>query len=292
MGDYHGLSMRTLSSNLLELDCLETAGPRIVALRYKSSANLFAELPEVSIPTLYGGYRYLGGHRLWAAPEGMPRSYIPDGDGLTVSGTSSSLVLDGRTEPGTGIHKRIEIQLDPDRARVSLEHTIVNEGLWEVELAPWAISMFRLGGLAVLPFQEEHPDPEALLPDRHISLWAYTRLNDPCLQIKDDFIILRAKPHSPPFKIGTFNPRGWIAYRLDDILFRKTFTVQPGLPHPDGGCNAEIYCNAHFIELESLAPLTRLAPGKAVSLIETWELFDGSEQGFIPDEIMGLATER
>jgi hypothetical protein len=47
------------------------------------------------------------------------------------------------------------------------------------------------------------------------------------------------------------------------------------LPHPDNNCNAEIYCNDQFVELESLAPLTKLSPGEAVTHVETWELFNG-----------------
>jgi hypothetical protein len=288
MNDYHGLPTRHLASGSLELDCLETAGPRIVGLRYRGSENLLAEVPGISVPTVYGDYHYIGGHRLWYAPEGMPRSYVPDNDGLIISETSSSIILDGKTEAGTGIHKRIEIRLNPNQPQVSLTHTLINEGLWEVELAPWAITMFRLGGIAILPSQIENPNLDDLLPNRHFSLWAYSQIKDARLQFEDGFVTVTAKPDLPPFKIGTFNPRGWIAYWLDGILFRKTFTVQAGLPHPDYGCNAEIYCDSHFIELESLAPLTTLAPDQSVSFTETWELYDKLEQDFMPDKFIEL----
>jgi hypothetical protein len=78
MNNGFGLSTRTLAAGSLELDYLETAGPRIVGLRYKGSVNLLASVPEISIPTPYGDYHYMGGHRLWYAPEAMPRSYMPD----------------------------------------------------------------------------------------------------------------------------------------------------------------------------------------------------------------------
>lgn len=92
----------------------------------------------------------------------------------------------------------------------------------------------------------------------------------------------------PSFKIGTFTPLGWSAYWLDGILFRKTFAVYPDLAYPDYDCNAEIYCDSHFIELESLAPLSKLAPGKQVSFIETWKLFDSLEQDFLSKKIIEL----
>ncbi len=213
MGDYYGLPTRHLASESLELDVLETAGPRIVRLKYRGSANLLAEVPDYSIPTPYGDYRYLGGHRLWYAPEGMPRSYIPDDEGLTLSSTPSGVILDGKTEPGSGMHKRIEIRLNPRQPQVTLIHTLSNESLWEVELAPWAVTMFRLGGLAILPSQVEQPDPHDLLPDRLISLWAYSRIRDPRLHLRDGFIAVQAGGDLPPLEAGHVQPA-----RLDGLL--------------------------------------------------------------------------
>jgi len=275
---------------LLELDCLATAGPRIVRLSYKGSPNLLAEVPDVALPTPYGNYRYLGGHRLWHAPESMPRSYIPDSDGLAITELPDGVMLDGKTEPATGIHKRIAIRLDPDQPRVALTHTLVNQGHWKVELSPWALTMMRLGGTAILPSQTGASTPEDLLPDRHFSLWPYTHLHDPRLHLEDEFILVEAKSDLPPFKIGTFNPQGWVAYWLDGVLFRKTFAIHAGLPHPDYGCNAEIYCDSRFIELESLSPLTRLAPGESVDWLESWELYDSPSQDFLTERMVQLLT--
>lgn len=280
-----GFVTRTLAACDLEIDVLESAGPRIVGLRYKGSPNLLAWVPEISISTPYGDYYYLGGHRLWFAPEAMPRSYVPDNDGLTVSELPDGIILRGKTEIGTGICKSIEIHLNPDRSQVSLTHTLLNEGLWDVEVAPWSITMFRLGGIAVLPFQAAEVDRNALLPDRRIALWAYSQINDPRLRFEDNFILVSAKPEMPLFKIGTFNPRGWLAYWNEGVLFRKSFEVQQDLPHPDYGCNAEIYCDEHFIELESLAPLVRLSAGSSIIFREDWELFDSLSQSFLPQNL-------
>src|SRR5512143_3203254 len=99
MNDFYGYPTRRASSKFLELDCLATAGPRIVRLKYKGSENLLAEVPEISVPTPLGDYHYLGGHRLWHAPEALPRSSVPDEEGLYVAQlTSSGVVLNGGVE--------------------------------------------------------------------------------------------------------------------------------------------------------------------------------------------------
>jgi hypothetical protein len=282
MKTVHNLPERTLKSGDLELSVLETAGPRVIGLRYKGSANLFASVPEIAVPTPYGDFHYMGGHRLWYAPEAMPRSYIPDDDGVEVSEINEGIILTGKRESDSGIRKQIEIHLHPDSPRVTLTHTLSNEGLWDVKLAPWTITMFRLGGTAILPLQAEDVDSEGLLPDRGISLWPYSKIHDPRLQIEDEAILVSTAPKLPLFKIGTFNPRGWLAYWNDDILFRKKFTIEMNSIYPDRGCNAEIYCDEHFIELESLAPLMILAAGSTVDYSEEWELFDSLDQEFLP----------
>lgn len=93
------------------MDYLASADPRIVGLQNMGSPNLLADVADLSLDTPYGVYRYLGGPRLWHAPESTPRSYVSDVDGLVVSDPSDDVVLEGRAEPGSGIRKRIEIRL-------------------------------------------------------------------------------------------------------------------------------------------------------------------------------------
>ena len=202
---------------------------------------------------------------------------------MVITDLPEGVILETQTEPGTGIRKRIEIHLAADKPSATLTHTLINDGLWPVELSPWTITQFRLGGTVILPMPVGNADPAGLLHNRQFSLWPYARINDPRLKLDDRFILFKADALLPPFKIGTFNSSGWLAYWVDGLLFRKTFDVCAGLPHPDNNCNAEMYCGNQFVELESLAPLTRLNPGDSVNHIETWDVFDGMDS--IPEEI-------
>jgi len=286
LGNFQGLSTRFLDNGLLRLEVLADAGPRIARLFAFGSPNLLAELPlDQKLASQYGDFYFRGGHRLWHSPEAIPRTYIPDNAGLTVDDLPDGLRLNGPTEPGTGIAKTIEIHLAEKRATATVVQTLRNDGLWAVELAPWALTMLRLGGTAIFPQPVGNADPHGLLNNRILSIWPYTRINDPRLALRDDFILIRANPSLPPVKIGYYNPHGWSAYWLDGVLFRKTFDLHPGATYPDNGCNTETYCNHLFIELESLGPLTRLAPGQSVTLTETWEAFASLEQDFLPEAI-------
>lgn len=267
---------RILKNDLLQIE-YRTDALRVSGITPSGKSNLLVDLAEMRpVNTPYGDFRFLGGHRLWHAPEALPRTYIPDQE-VTVTELSDGLTLDTATEPGTGIRKQIEIHLARDKAQLSVSHSLFNDGLWTVELAPWAITQFRLGGTAILPTPVGNADPAGLLHNRQLSLWPYARINDPRVQWGDEFILFKADALLPPFKIGYFNPHAWMAYWLDGVLFRKTFDLHAGMPHPDNNCNCEMYCNDKFIELESLGPVVKLAPGEALTHVEVWDIFDGMD---------------
>jgi hypothetical protein len=191
--------------------------------------------------------------------------------------------LEAETEPGTGIRKSIQIHLTPDKPSLTLTHTLINDGLWPVELAPWTITQFRLGGTVILPMPVGNVDAAGLLHNRQFAFWPYTRINDPRLKLGDEYILFKADALLPPFKLGYFSPQGWMAYWLDGTLFRKTFEAHTELTYPDNNCNAEMYCNHQFVELESLAPLTKLKPGDSAKHVETWDVFQGLD--LLPEDI-------
>jgi len=267
------MNTRVLNNDFLQIQ-YRTDTLRITGLSFSGKPNLLADVSDLPpAPTPYGDFHFLGGHRLWHAPEAMPRTYIPEGE-ISIADLPDGVILESKTEPGAGIRKRIEIRLASGKPSLTLTHTLVNDGLWAVELAPWAITQFRLGGTVILPMPVGNADAAGLLHNRQFSLWSYSRINDPRVKWGDEFVLFKADA-LPPFKVGYFNPHGWLAYWLEGVLFRKTFAVRAGLPYPDNNCNAEMYCGERFVELESLGPLVKLAPGAEAVHAETWDLFTG-----------------
>ena len=131
-------------------------------------------------------------------------------------------------------------------------------------------------------------DEAGLLPNRRLALWRYSRIDDPRLTLRDDFLLVHPTPNLPPIKFGYFNPHGWMGYWLDEILFVKRFDVLSGAQFPDYGCNTESYFCEKFIELESLSPLSLISPLKSLVHTEVWEIYDRLDVLFIPDEIQRL----
>ncbi|MGZ8437941.1 MAG: hypothetical protein ACXWXR_05295, partial [Candidatus Limnocylindrales bacterium] len=76
----------------------------------------------------------------------------------------------------------------------------------------------------------------------------------------------------PRLKLGYLNEAGWVGYVRDGIVLVRRFVPLIGQPHPDLGCNTEVYIGGRYLELELLGPLTVLQPGSTVRLVETGEL--------------------
>ncbi len=291
MGDFHGEPTRLLENQFVQLEYLANSA-RIVGLALKGKANFFAdvEMEKPPVQTRYGSFHFRGGHRLWHAPEAMPRTYIPDNGGAAVSEVPNGVRIDMPAEPWTHIAKSIEIELNPDQPQVILRHELRNDGAWAVEFASWALTMFRLGGVGIFPQPSGNVDEAGLLSNRQLVLWPYTPIGDPRLTLRDDVLLVHATPSLPPIKFGYFNSHGWMGYWLDGVLFVKHFDVRPDASYPDHGCNAESYCNNEFIELETLGPLTKLEPGESVLHAETWEVHTELLCDLIPPEVQKIIT--
>ena len=289
MSEFQGQKTRFLENEHIKLEYLENSA-RIVRFYPYDKENIFAEMKPLPVSTAYGDFYFRGGHRLWHAPEAMPRTYLPDNEGAVIRQISNGVRIEMPPEPWTQIGKAIEIELDPEKPQVNLRHELRNEGPWEIEFAPWALTMFKQGGVGIFPQPVGNVDDAGLLANRRLSIWPYAKIQDPRLSLRDDFILVHAAPVLPPLKFGYFNPHGWIGYWVENVLFVKLIDAHEDVRYPDHGCNVESYCNDEFIELESLGELRMVAPGQTVRHNEIWELYETLEVPFIPNEIRKTIT--
>jgi hypothetical protein len=273
--EYRGGNALKLSTRALELVVTTDVGPRVASLRsLKGRArNLFLEMPANE--QRYHGFFLRGGHRLWHAPEDIVRSYQPDDDPLTVKRLPKGVALTPPTETMTGLQKGMKVEVLGERT-VKVTHTLTNRGLWPVECAPWALTMFQAGGHAVLPLlpKGDHAGGD-LLPTYALVPWTFTDLSLPVWQPRRDFIGVDVSRAKQAQKLGITNYPGWSAYWLEGTTFVKYARVIAGAAYPDLGSCFEIFTNGAMVELETLGPLASLAPGRTTTHVEYWGVFDG-----------------
>jgi hypothetical protein len=285
--DYAGHECCVLGNGSVRLIAARSVGPRILSFGFVEKENLLAELPDFVADLPKGGvFHFYGGHRLWIAPESFETTYIPDDSPVEVSPMENGLRIVKPVEPQTGFQKSLEILLTGE-TQVTITHKIANHGHKPVSCSPWSITQFKTGGVAILP-QARHD--AGILPNRSVALWSYTDMSIPHVAWGREMILITANMTSP-FKIGFPNPRGWLAYWLNGILFVKHATYDPQMEYYDLGSSSECYCNDQFLELETLAPVVAIAPGGTATHVETWNLYSDIECPQNEDEAIVLVKK-
>jgi hypothetical protein len=286
---YLGYECTKIENDALAVWVTTTVGPRIIGLELVAGENLFAELPDASIECPgVGEYHLRGGHRLWQAPEEPGRTYLPDDDPLQVIESAGGIKFTQPVEHQTGVEKSIVVNLPDQQAHVVVEHYLTNRGAQSIELAAWAITQLKPGGVAILPQTQDPADEHGLLPNRQIALWPYTEAGSQYITWGDQFILIQARMEAGALKIGFPNPPGWIGYLQERTLFIKKATFYPDRSYFDFRSSSECYCNPFFLELETLGPRTRLEPGESLSHMETWNIYDQVDISFTEVSINNL----
>ena len=283
------IDSQTIDLGQVGVDFAVNAGPRIIGYARHGGPQLFASLPDdvIEHPAV-GTYRFLGGHRLWRAPEEPAITYEPDDTPVTVTIMDAGFELVG-TLGADAIVKAISVSQHGGFTIV--DHELRNEGWTPVRLAPWAITQLVPGGTAILPQQRVTADEDGVLPNRHIVLWPYTDLSDPEVTISQDQVTVYASDRPSKSKVGVPNRLGWIAYALGDELFVKWSALHRDSElYVDRGVSAECYRDERFIEMETLGPLVTVQPGKRALHREIWTLLDVSEDT-VPDVLESLPAE-
>ncbi|MFI5201853.1 MAG: hypothetical protein ACHQNE_05670 [Candidatus Kapaibacterium sp.] len=278
--NFEGFESLAISNGEAELVVTTGVGPRLLSYRLRGGENILGLWPKLAQQNDLGTWKPYGGHRLWAAPEEMPRTYYPDNDPVEYEIIGDhAVIVRAPIERITNIQKEIRITLN-EGSNVAIQHLITNCGIEPVELAPWALTILRPGGTVVIPQEPFRSHDDDLLPARPMVLWYFTDLSDPRFKLGKQLLELRCDSHyESPQKIGMLNKQGWAAYYSSPLLFVKEFDYRAGaassaMRYPDYGCNCETYTAGEFIELESLGPMETLQPGESATHRERWRLFD------------------
>jgi hypothetical protein len=280
---FAGYDCVKLENEALALWITKSVGPRIIGLALQQGESLFAVLPDdkAECPGL-GTFSFRGGHRLWSAPEDFRTTYIPDDDPLSIEEVPEGLLVTQPIQVRTGMQKSLRITLPGRGARVMIDHTLENRGNEPVELAPWAITQLKPGGVGILPQPAGAVDKDGLLPNRQIALWPYTQIDSPYITWGDRFVFVQAAMQDGALKVGFPNPDGWLGYALEGTLFVKHAEFRPQASYYDRQSSSECYCNPRFLELETLGPRSTLEPGQGTTHREVWAIHSGVQVE--PDE--------
>ena len=262
-----------VSNGEVELILTGDIGPRIMRFGFAGGQNLFKEFEEQMGSSGEPEWVPRGGHRLWIAPEDSVKSYAPDNGPVDVRIAGDVLEATEPVEALTGIEKKIAVRMS-EAGSVEVIHTLRNANASAYDLAPWSLTMMAQGGRGIHGFPPRGTHPERLAPVNPLVMWAFSDLSDPRWTLLRKYLVLRQDPaNAVPQKLGSYNAATWGAYALNGELFVKRYrAIGPASAYPDLGSTFETFTNRDFLELETLGPITRLAPGACVTHVQHWSL--------------------
>lgn len=267
-------------------------GPRIIGLHVGGGENQFAELPGTVIERPGAApFTFLGGHRLWLAPEVPSITYLPDDEAVDFTQHDRHVRARGPTD-SNGIVREIDVSCNSIDGSVVVDHRIINVGDKPIETAAWAITQFPTDGAAILPIGAELLDDGGYQANRSVVLWPYTNPGADGFRWSRDAVILEGS-NGPKQKLGVENRVGWAAYHRGTHLFAKwSSTHQHGHRYADRGASIQMYRDHRFMELETLSPIRRLDRGGALHHREVWRVVETGwiDRGDLADRALDILS--
>jgi hypothetical protein len=272
-----------ISNDDAEMIVTLDVGPRVISYRLKGGKNVLKEYRDQLGKSGEKTWQIRGGHRLWVAPEDPQLTYTPDNGPVShsIQEETGAVRVTGRPD-AFGVKKEMEIRLEPKGSGVTLIHRVSNCGDVERKLAPWALTVMAPGGTEIIPLPPKKPHPggakdaraEDYWPNQSLVMWPYFDFRDPRWYFGTKYITLNQTKRGPT-KIGLLHREGWVHYLNDRTLFSKMVPFEDGKTYPDKGSNYQTFTNEDMLELETLGPLTKMAPGQTVEHNEYWNLIGG-----------------
>lgn len=272
-----------MENGSIRLIATTDVGPRIIFFGFCGGSNVLFEDHErnfYEINSGYGIWYAYGGHRIWCAPEKMPETYLPDNSKVKAEFNGNTLTL---TPPKTIFDKQYSLICTMnDDDSVVIQNKIVNCSDKPMEFAPWSVTGLAPGGTEYIPLCS---DNNGFLPNRTMSLWSYSDINDSRFKLSNKYALLRQDENAESaFKAGFNVTEGYAAYIMDGQVLKVSVEDHRKVEYPDFCCNFETYTNNLFLECEILGELKSYHPGEAASITEKWELFRISESA---EDIVG-----
>nr|WP_319488327.1 hypothetical protein [uncultured Caproiciproducens sp.] len=270
-----------LSNGLIDVIVTIEFGPRIVRFGFIDEANILYNdlerrnfINSESMMERYGkdaAFYHYGGHRVWLSPEKMPETYYPDNEPVVYGILPEGVSFTPPRQKSNDIQLSFEVIIGEGTTDIMVVHSVKNCSKEKQTYALWALTMVKSGGVEVIPVSKDGGN--ALLPNRILSVWPYTDIQDNRLFFGNRFLTVRHDGGNPnALKLGVNNTLGWASYTNGKYTLVKRYVHNAQAAYPDHGCSYETYVCGDFVEMESLSPLYSIEPGEGIRHVENLSL--------------------
>ena len=280
--DHYGRFGRCLSISNGQIEAYVTLdrGPRIIYLGACGGPNLFFTDDEDKLvqkgppmDQVFGEnaeFHFMGGHRLWLAPQHPIKTCMPDNKPVSYVIIENGAIFTPPVQNEIGVQNTMAVTMDQDKPNIRIECTVLNISSEPRQFAVWQLAQLAKNGLEIIPqipapFDRGNWD-RIIEPDRHMAIWAMTDMADERFAMTSRYFTLRQDPDMKrPFKIGLNNSAGWAMYANLGYVLLMHHDLNEGGTYTDDGSNFETYTDANFLEMEALGEYKKVRPGQELS---------------------------
>lgn len=217
-----------------------------------------------------------GGSKLWVTPQedwSWPPSPMLDFGkaNVQIEQTPKGLPLIrviGCPDLETGVVFTKEISLD-DSGDVSITHRLTNISGKTLNHGVWEITHAQTPCLVAFPIKAKSRFPGGIT-----YITAESR-NSRQFSVKNGLCVVNYLGEMG--KIGADSDGPWMIWFQGNLAFVKLFDgMRKGAEYPDGGCSVQVLTSdakLGYVEMETMGPIAKLAPGAKSELIEHWRIF-------------------
>lgn len=276
-GEYHGWAgVYRLSNGTVDLVFVPQIG-RIMRYGYVGERNVLWENAALAGKTTaltppVSDWQNYGGDKLWPSPQsawGWPPDPVSDSGPQTVRILPNRhLLVTGPASLKYGVRFTREIALNASGTGVTIRNRMTNVSDKAVAWGIWEVAQ------ADDPEETAFPvSPATLFPGGY-KAFAETRPAEGQVTVQEGKVTIRRRADHNA-KIGGRAPGGWIESRWGALRFRVSADLPVSGTYPDDGCGQEVYTSDdpnRYVEMELLAPIRKLRPGAASSVVTRWSL--------------------
>ena len=271
---FEGLGAVECTQGAARLIVVHEIGPRIAWYGPRSGGNLLFWDRERALRR--GAWTLFGGHRLWTTrpdADESEESYEPDDRPCRVRIAPSAVTVTAAPDR-RGLARAIRLRAD---ARgFAIEHRITNVGdmLWAGGLWALTCTVPRPTTAYAIPLGDDSRwDVVTIVTPRRWGGDHTSRVDDPQIELGRDH--LRLRPRGVETKRMVRAPRGIVAMsdRRTGVGFVKQARFEPAGAYPlDTNVALYLAPRSTFVEMETMGPMRRLAPGENAVHVERWTL--------------------
>lgn len=273
-----------LSNPLVRVVVVPAIGGRIMEYSIGGENVLWQNESELGVlrPSDVGRrWHNYGGYKAWNAPQALWRT--PDNDNFYdyAPAVNVELIPHSDQDSTSGIRVTCapirhlgfqfvrEIALSDTTSRLRVTDTLRNISDHEIEWAPWGVAQVDAPCWIAFPLNER-----SKFGSGWSVMWPQNGVSTQMSRV-GHIGILHWQGNIE--KIGTDAIDGWMAYIKAQLGYVIRWSIQTaGAHYPDGGCSAQFFTSdkalGGYAEMETVAPIRKLAPGDQAVLTADWFL--------------------